>query len=37
MSELVDFAAQLIELEGGAIEIGTERISALLPQTLSTA
>jgi hypothetical protein len=37
MSELYDFAAKLIELEGGAVELHAERIEALLPSKLSNA
>lgn len=37
MSELVEFAAQLIELEGGAVETSAECVGALLPETLSNS
>jgi hypothetical protein len=37
MSELIDFAAQLIELEGGAVERAAERAGALLPESLSNS
>jgi hypothetical protein len=37
MSELLAFAAQLIELEGGAVEVTAERLGALLPEALSSS
>ena len=37
MTELIDFAARLIELEGGAVELRDGHIEALLPPTLSGA
>lgn len=37
MSELSEFAAQLIELEGGAVELRAGQVEALLPSTLSGA
>lgn len=37
MSELIDFAAQLIEFEGGAVEMAPERAGALLPEALSNS
>jgi hypothetical protein len=37
MSELAEFAARLIELEGGAVETVATGLSALLPPALSTS
>jgi hypothetical protein len=36
MTELLDFAARLIELEGGAVDASEQRLSALLPEPLAT-
>lgn len=37
MNELLDFAARLIELEGGIVEASPDAISAVVPQTLCQA
>lgn len=37
MSELIEFATQLIELEGGAVELRAPQVQALVPASLASA